>query len=384
MTNKRDYYEILGVEKNASATEIKKSYRKKAKQFHPDISKEENAEAKFAEVNEAYEVLSDSDKKLAYDQFGHSAGSANANFDKNRASGFGQNMNFEQGFGGNFNGMDFGDIFNDIFGSFGRGSASSNSRGHVNNQVNIIISFVESFFGTKKNIEINVVEKCDLCNGIGTKDSKDIETCTTCQGHGQVRQLLGGIISTTIRCSHCKGKGQMITNPCKTCNGSGKLNKNKEVEVEIPAGINSNEAIKIKNVVENNDLLVQITVSNSENFYRNENNLILKVPLYFSQALSGCKITIPTMTTKQMITIPPNSFNGKKYKITGVNGFPDLTSGFMKKNKTGNFWIEIMIIYPNYNDLNREDKANLERLSTNKNNDYFDNFINNVANEINK
>lgn len=282
--SKKDYYETLGVNKNASDAEIKSAFRKLAKQYHPDICKEENAEAKFKEVQEAYSVLSDENKRKQYDQFGHAA--------------------FEQGAGGygggygNFNAQDFdfADIFDNIFGnSFGFGSSggsqrSSKTRGN-DKLIHINLDFEEAVFGCEKQVNVTVSEKCSECDGEGGFDAK---TCTTCHGSGtitqQQRSLFGSFMTRTT-CPDCNGKGKIFKNRCTECNGKGKVTKNKTLNVTIPAGVDNGNRLRLSGKGEagtnggpNGDLYLEFSVKEHKYFERDEDDIYLRVPITVTEA----------------------------------------------------------------------------------------------------
>ena len=259
--NKRDYYEVLGVEKGASADEIKKAYRKKAMQFHPDRNPgDKTAEEKFKEVGEAYEVLSDDDKRSRYDQFGFQG--VDPNFG---GGGFGGGSGFG-GFGG-FG--DFGDIFSEFFGGGGRsrGSASNAPRRGENVGVRLELTFEEAAFGCEKEVSAQRIENCGSCNGSGSADGV-IETCSNCRGTGQVRTVqnfMGMSMQSTAACPQCSGRGKIVKNPCTTCRGKGKVRRTHKVKVKIPAGIDHGQSVRVRgegcvgsNSGPNGDLLVEI------------------------------------------------------------------------------------------------------------------------------
>lgn len=304
---KRDYYEVLGVSKNANDSEIKKAYRKLAKQYHPDANpNNQEAEIKFKEATEAYEVLSDSSKRQTYDQFGHAA------FDG--ASG---------GAGG-FSGMDMGDIFesffggggfSDIFGGGGRRRRGP-SRG-ADLQYNLTIDFEEAVFGCKKEISFQADDKCDNCNGTGAKPGTQPQTCPTCGGSGQERvtqQTLFGAMQTIVECRTCHGQGQTIKEPCPVCNGKGKVRKQKTLTIDIPKGINEGQSIRKQGMGApgekggpNGDLLIAISVRPHKTFKRQNNDIYVEVPISIVQATIGDEIKIPTIDGEENYTIKPGT-----------------------------------------------------------------------------
>lgn len=306
---KRDYYEVLGVSKNANDAEIKKAYRKLAKKYHPDANpNNQEAETKFKEATEAYEVLSDSSKRQTYDQFGHAA------FDG--ASG---------GAGGNFSGMDMGDIFesffgggsgfSDIFGGGGRRRRGP-SRG-ADLQYNLTIDFEEAVFGCKKEISFQADDKCDNCNGTGAKPGTQPQTCPTCGGSGQERvtqQTLFGAMQTIIECRTCHGQGQIIKDHCPVCNGKGKVRKQKNLTIDIPKGINEGQSIRKQGMGApgekggpNGDLLIAISIRPHKIFKRKNNDIYVDVPISIVQATIGDEIKIPTIDGEETYTIKPGT-----------------------------------------------------------------------------
>lgn len=305
---KRDYYEVLGVSKNANDAEIKKAYRKIAKQYHPDANpNNQEAETKFKEATEAYEVLSDRSKRQTYDQFGHAA------FDG--AAG---------GAGGNFSGMDMGDIFesffggggfSDIFGGGGRRRRGP-SRG-ADLQYNLTIDFEEAVFGCQKEISFQADDKCDNCNGTGAKPGTQPQTCPTCGGSGQERvtqQTLFGAMQTIVECRTCHGQGQTIKEPCPVCNGKGKVRKQKNLTIDIPKGINEGQSIRKQGMGApgekggpNGDLLIAISVRPHKIFKRQNNDIYVDVPVSIVQATIGDEIKIPTIDGEEKYTIKPGT-----------------------------------------------------------------------------
>ena len=305
MSNKRDYYEVLGISKNASESEIKKAYRKLAKKYHPDANPgNKEFEEKFKELGEAYEVLSDPQKKAQYDQFGHSA------FEQ--GGGFGG-----AGFGGmNFDMNDIFDIFG--FGGFGSGGSKKNGprRGSDIN-VSISISFEEAVFGVKKEIQVSVIDECDTCKGVGTKVGTYPETCKRCNGTGQekiVQQSLLGSIRTVRTCSSCNGTGKFIKDPCGSCNGTGRVKKSKKFEVNIPKGIDNGQTIRLANkgnVGEKNggngDLLVTVYVQSHNVFKRKGIDVYSNVEINFVQAALGSEIKITTLDGEEFYNVKPGT-----------------------------------------------------------------------------
>ena len=308
MANK-DYYQILGVDRNASADEIKSAYRKLAKQYHPDINKEPDAANKFKEINEAYEVLGDEKKKSNYDNFG---------------SADGQGFNFGGAGGFDFGGG-FGDIFGDIFSAFSGGRASQvNERGE-DIEISLTLSFEEAIFGVTKEVTISKIEQCSSCNGIGAKNGTAYTTCSECGGSGRVRYQQNTIFGTTIRegvCKECNGTGKRIKEKCTDCGGKGYKKVNKNVTVKIPAGIDEGQVLRIKG--EGNaptrkgisgDLLVHINVQNHKVLVRKGIDIYLDLYVPFTTALLGGKVDIPTINGKYTLDIKELTQSGTVMRL---------------------------------------------------------------------
>ncbi|MCH5187832.1 MAG: molecular chaperone DnaJ [Oscillospiraceae bacterium] len=327
MAEKRDYYEVLGVQKGASEDEIKKAYRKLAKQYHPDLNKD-NPEAaeKFKEIGEAYGVLSDADKKARYDQFGH------AGVDPNYGAGGG-------GFGG-FSDFDMGDL-GDIFGSFFGGGFGGGQRrnGPVKGkdiQQYISITFEEAVFGCTKTVTVNRRENCEECGGTGAKSGTQPETCPTCHGSGQVRQVQQtplGQFQTTTTCRNCGGSGKIIKEPCQKCGGSGKVRKSKNIDIKVPAGIDNDQTISARGQGEagsrggpNGDLFVTVQVTPHKIFRREGTNVFVDIPITFVQAALGCELDIPTIDGKVKHKIPEGTQSGDQFRFRG-RGIPSVRTG---------------------------------------------------------
>ncbi|MBE6623971.1 MAG: molecular chaperone DnaJ [Ruminococcaceae bacterium] len=321
MADKRDYYEVLGVSKTASDDEIKKAYRKLAKKYHPDLHPgDAEAEKNFKEVNEAYEVLSDSDKKSRYDQFGH------AGVDPNYGAGSG--FGGYGGYGG-FGGADFGDI-GDIFSSFFGGGASSSARRNApargsDIEVNVNISFEEAAFGCKKSIAYARIDTCDECSGSGAAKGTSPTTCPNCKGTGQVRvqtRTPFGVMQQTKTCSNCSGKGTVIQNPCKNCGGSGHTRRNMKADVNIPAGIADGQTIKRpgygnagRNGGPHGDLFITVNVAKHDIFERRNYDIFCEVPISYAEAALGAKIHVPTLEGDYVYEIPEGTQTGTSFTI---------------------------------------------------------------------
>lgn len=317
--NKRDYYEVLGVEKSATEDEIKKAYRSLAKKYHPDMNPDnKEAEKKFKEVNEAYAVLSDAEKRSKYDRFGHAA------FDP--ASGGGSGFGGFGGFGGAD--FDFGDIFSSFF-----GGGSSRSRQNVPMEgddigTRVTITFEEAVFGCKKEISFARIESCSDCGGSGSAKGTSPETCSNCRGTGRVtvqQQTMLGYMQTQRACSVCGGKGKIIKSPCKNCNGKGRVKINKRLEVNIPAGIDDGQNIVLRgqgsagiNGGPSGDLIIEVRVKPHDFFLRRGSNVYFEVPLSFTEAALGTELEIPMLDkTTEKFKIPEGTQSGTDFTIKG-------------------------------------------------------------------
>lgn len=320
MADKRDYYEVLGVSKGASDDEIKKAYRREAKKYHPDLHPgDKEAEAKFKEINEAYGVLSDSEKKSRYDQYGH------AGVDPNFGAGGG-------GFGGGFDGFDFGDIFSDIFGGFGGGGRRRNGpvRGQDVRQV-IDITFEEAAFGCKKKITLTQQEKCSSCGGSGAKPGTQPVTCSKCGGSGQVRTQTRtplGYMTNVTTCPQCHGTGTVISDPCRDCHGTGKVRKTKTIEIDIPAGIDNGQTMQLAGKGEpgdrggpSGDLLITIRIKPHQMFKRDGYNVYIDLPITFVDAAIGATVKVPTLDGLVEYDIPEGTQPGSVFRLRG-KGIP--------------------------------------------------------------
>ncbi|MCR4614609.1 MAG: molecular chaperone DnaJ [Clostridiales bacterium] len=333
MADKRDYYEVLGVDKNASEDEIKKAYRKKAKQYHPDLNPgDKEAEAKFKEANEAYEVLSDATKKARYDQFGH------AGVDPNYGAGGGAG-GFGGGFGG-FGDIDLGDLFGNIFGGFGGGfggrQANPNApRRGDDVQTRVTLSFEEAAKGCKRTVDFSRIELCPECGGSGAAKGSSPKTCPDCKGTGRVtvqQRTPFGSISTSKACPKCGGKGRTIDNPCTKCRGGGIVSKKVQLEVSIPAGIDDGQVFKVRgegnkglNGGPSGDLLVIVMVRPHPFFERDGINVWCDVKVSFAQAALGDSLFVPTLDGKVKYELPAGTQPGAVFVMRGrgiqnVNG----------------------------------------------------------------
>ena len=340
--NKRDYYEVLGLSKEATQDEIKKAYRSLAKKYHPDMNPgDKEAEAKFKEVNEAYAVLSDEEKRQKYDQFGHAA------FDPaSGGSGFG-------GFGGFDGGFDFSDLFSSFFGG-GRSSSASRNAPQRGDDIatRITISFEEAAFGCRKEISFARVEGCKDCDSTGAAKGSKPETCSNCKGRGYVtvqQQTIFGYTQTQKPCSSCRGKGKIIKNPCSNCNGKGFVKVNKKLEVNIPAGIDTMQNIVLrgqgsagKNGGPNGDLIIEVRVKPHGFFTREGMNLYCEIPISFTEAALGAEISIPLLGGKnEKLTIPEGTSTGKSFTLRG-KGIVDINN----PKKQGNVIVTVILETP--------------------------------------
>lgn len=353
--DKKDYYEVLGVSKNASQDEIKSAFRKLAKKYHPDVSKEPDAEAKFKEVQEAYAVLSDEDKRRQYDQFGHAAFQNGGG-----AGGAG-------GFGGfDFSGFDYGDIFDNIFGGFGggfsSGRSSSRARRGSDSLMRMKLTFEEAVFGCKKDIDLDVVEECSECDGKGGFGE---ETCDKCHGSGTItteqHTILGSFLSKTT-CNKCGGTGKTYQKTCAHCHGNGRVKVNKELEVKIPAGVDNGSRLKLSgkgnsgsNGGPNGDLYIEFVVAEHDFYVRDENDIYIEAPITVTEAILGCKKEIPTLYGNVTLTIPAGSESGEKHRIKGKGINNEAT------HKKGDMYIVLKIVTPKK--LTKEQKRLLEELN---------------------
>ncbi|HIT57964.1 MAG TPA: molecular chaperone DnaJ [Candidatus Galloscillospira stercoripullorum] len=350
---KRDYYEVLGVAKGAGEDEIKKAYRKLAKQYHPDLNPgDKTAEAKFKEINEAYEILSDKDKRARYDQFGHA----------------GVDPNFGAGGGNPFGGFDMGDIdLGDIFGSFfgggfGGGGARRNGPQRGDSlRAAVTISFEEAAFGCDKEISVSRSEVCEACHGSGCESGTTAEVCPDCRGTGTVRIQRGGgsfSFTTTAPCSKCSGTGKIIHSPCKSCNGTGAVRKQRKITVHIPAGIDNGQAVSLRgqggagrNGGPAGDLIISVSVRPSSTFRREGTSIYLEEKVSFFQAVMGDELEIPTIDGKVKWTLPEGTQSGTTFRLRG-KGVPNVNG-----RGRGDQFVTVTVEVPR--GLNREQKEAL-------------------------
>ena len=315
---KRDYYEVLGVEKSASADDIKKAYRKKALQYHPDRNPgDKEAEAKFKECNEAYEVLSNDEKRSRYDQYGFAGVDPNFNPNAGFGGGFG-------GFGDAFSG--FGDIFGDLFGGGSRRSPNGPRQGE-NVGARLELTFEEAAFGAEKEVPVTRIEACAKCSGTGSAAGSAPETCPTCRGTGSVRttqNFMGMTMQSTTACPKCGGTGKIIKDPCPTCRGKGKVRRSTKIRVQIPAGVDDGNRMRIpdrgspgQNGGPAGDLYIRIRIKPHDIFERDGQDLHMEMPMSFVTAALGGELEVPTLTGKATLRIPEGTQSGKTFRLRG-------------------------------------------------------------------
>lgn len=341
MADKRDYYEVLGVSKQASDADLKKAYRVLAKKYHPDTNPgDKEAEAKFKEASEAYAVLSDADKRRQYDQFGHAA------FENGGAGGAG---------GFDFSSMDMGDIFGDIFGDlFGGGRSRRASNGPMkgaNVRASVRITFEEACFGVEKELDLNLKEECETCHGSGAKPGTNPETCPKCHGKGQVvytQQSFFGMTQSVQPCPDCNGKGKIVKDKCSDCYGTGYISKRKKISVSIPAGIDDGQSIRIQGKGEpgqnggpRGDLLVEIIVSRHPVFIRQDYDIFSTVSISFAQAALGGDLRIKTIDGEVIYTVKPGTQTDTKVRLRS-KGVPTLRN----KNVRGDHYVTLVVNVP--------------------------------------
>ena len=354
MAEKRDYYEVLGVSKSASDSELKSAYRKLAKKYHPDMNPgDKEAEAKFKEASEAYSVLSDPDKRRQYDQFGHAA--------------------FEGGAGGgaggfDFNGMDMGDIFGDIFGDFfGGGRSRAQNNGPIKGQNlhhTIRITFEEACFGTEKELDLPLQDECESCHGTGAKAGTTPETCSKCGGKGQVvytQQSLFGMVRNVQTCPDCRGTGKIIRDKCPDCHGSGYITRKRKISVTVPAGIDNGQSIRIRekgdpgvNGGPRGDLLVEVAVSRHPIFQRQGIDIYSSAPITFAQAALGGDVRIKTVDGEVEYTVKPGTQTDTRIRLRG-KGVPSLRN----KSIRGDQYVTLVVQVPTK--MNGEQKELLKK-----------------------
>lgn len=360
---KRDYYEVLGLSKGASDDEIKKAYRKMAKKYHPDINKDADAEEKFKEINEAYEVLSDPQKKATYDQFGHAG--------MDGAGGFGGG----QGFGFD----DLGDIFGSFFGGgFGGGSSRRSNTGPRKGNdrfMQMRIDFMDAIFGKTETITIDVDEQCDECLGSGAKSKSDIQSCSHCNGTGSVttqQRTPFGVFQSQGVCPDCNGTGKKILNKCPKCHGKGYEHKRVKLDIKIPAGIQSGQQVRVQNKGErgvnggpNGDLYIEVLVTRHKQFVRDGNDIRITIPISAVDAVLGCKIDVPTVYGDVELTIPAGTQHGQLFRLKG--------KGVKTSRGQGDQYVEVTLEIPTK--ISKEERELFEKIrDKSKHESPFDKF----------
>lgn len=355
MADKRDCYEILGISKSATDDEIKKAYRKMAKKYHPDVNPDDKAaEEKFKEVNEAYSILSDPEKKANYDRFGY------AGVDPSAGGG---------GFGGGFSGgFDMGDIFDMFGGMFGGGMRGTNPNAPMRGDdvgLRLTIDFDDAIFGCKRDVSFTRIEHCADCGGSGAAKGTSAQTCRKCNGRGVInvqRRTPFGVMQSTTECDECRGKGKIIKEPCKTCRGSGTVRKSKTLEVNIPAGIDNRQRIALHgqgNCGENGgpagDLVIEVSIRRHELFEREGFNLHLELPITFADAALGAKVVIPIPGGSGELTIPEGTQSGTTFSVRG--------KGVPKLNGKGNGDLLVTVVIETPKGLTKKQKELLEEFN---------------------
>ena len=371
MADKRDYYEVLGINKNASADEIKSAFRKLSKKYHPDLNPDDpTAEEKFKEINEAYQVLSNPEKKQKYDQFGH------AGVDPNYGAG--------TGYGGfnsaGFQDLDLGGIFEQFFGAnafsdftgYGRSSrrADPNApRRGADVNININLTFMEAAKGCSKTVQVKANETCSECHGKGTADGSEPKTCSRCKGTGRVtveQRMMGSVFRQTAVCPECRGTGKFIEKPCRKCNGSGQTKVNKKVKVDIPAGIDTGDTIPLRgygdagfNGGSSGDALLNINVQEDQIFKRDGYNVLIELPVSYADAVLGAEVVVPTIDGKIKFTVPEGTQDDSLFRLRD-KGIPN-----PRRGGRGDQFVNVKIEIPKK--LNKEQKNLLRQFDSSLN-----------------
>lgn len=365
MAEKRDYYEVLGISKNATDDEVKKAYRQLAKKYHPDLNPgNAEAEAKFKEVNEAYEVISDKEKRAKYDRFGHAGVDPNYGAGAAGGSPFGVDM-------------DFGDIFSSVFGGFGgfgsrRGSNPNAPRRGADVETTVNISFDEAAKGCKKEISYNSVVTCKECSGTGAQKGTSPKTCSVCSGRGQVtvnQRTPFGVVQTSRVCDACRGKGVVVENPCKACSGNGRVKKNRKIEINIPAGINDEQMLNVSgqgssgtNGGPAGDVHVYVNVRPHQIFDRRGDDVWCELPITFAQAAMGAEVVVPTIDGKVSYSVHEGTQPGDVFKLKG-KGIPHING-----RGRGDQYVKVTVEVPkNLTSKQKDILKQFENATTDKN-----------------
>ena len=362
MADKRDYYEVLGVDKSATEDQIKKAYRQQAKKYHPDLNPgDKAAEEKFKEVNEAYEVLSDSEKKAKYDQFGHAG--VDPNFGAGGYSGGAYNVDFG----------DLGDIFSSFFGGGGRTRNPNAPRRGEDAGATVVISFEEAAFGCKKNITVTRIEKCDTCGGSGAQAGSQPKTCPTCHGTGQInvsQRTPFGVMQSQRVCDQCRGTGKIIEKPCRSCGGKGKVRRTKNEEIKIPAGIDDGQTFVLRggghagdNGGPSGDLRITVAVRPHPIFERRGFDVWCEFPITFTQAALGDELTVPTLDGNVKYNIPEGTQPGDVFKLRG-KGITRINSSIR-----GDQYVKVVLVVPK--NLSSKQKSLLKDFSATLSDDNY-------------
>ena len=367
MADKRDYYEVLGVQKGCSDDELKKAYRNLAKKYHPDLNPNNpDAEAKFKEVNEAYEVLSDKDKRARYDQFGHAGVDPSSS---GGAGGYGGGFGGFGGFSGGSMEFDVGDIFESFFGggTRSRGGNPNSPRRGADVDTSIRISFMEACKGAEKEVNISRMEKCTSCDGTGAEKGSKITTCDECGGTGKVktpqRTPFGMIYSTRV-CSKCGGRGKVIEHPCNACTGTGRVRKQRKLKINVPAGIDDGQTLRVGgngdsglNGGPNGDLNVTVSVAQDKLFNRRGFDVLCDIPITYANAVLGAEITVPTIDGKVKYNVPEGTQPGTVFRLKG-KGIKKLG-----RDARGDQYVTVKIEVPK--NLSKKDKDLLRQFDGN-------------------
>jgi molecular chaperone DnaJ len=352
-TTQRDYYEVLGVERSADAAELKRAYRKLAMEYHPDRNQADGAAEKFKEINQAYEILTDDQKRAAYDRFGHAGVEGNGG-----PGGFDGFTHFDG----------FGDIFDAFFGGGQRGSRGGRRRGPARGadlRYNLRLTFEEAVFGTEKEIEFQRQERCARCAGKGAEPGTELATCPECNGAGEIRrsqQSIFGQFVNVAACARCQGEGRIVPNPCEDCRGTGRIRESRKIAVKVPAGVDNGAQIRISNEGEagarggeQGNLYVVLAVADHERFQRVEDHIVLELPVNIAQATLGAELSIPTIDGEMDLEIPAGTQSGEDFVIRG-KGVPHLRGA-----GRGDMVVRVTVVVPE--SLTDEQRGLLEQLA---------------------